>query len=125
VSWTDRNLNQAAVYRELRGVDRYGEPLVAGPVEIAVRFERRKREVRKADGTVIGLDATMMVDREVKVGSTVSLGTLDDWLGTGSAGEESELYQVVTYGEVPDVRGLHLQRTAGLARFRDAAATEA
>ncbi len=98
-----------------------GEPELDEPVELEVRWERTKRDARRADGTIINLDASLVLDQEVAVGSIVWIGTLADWYGSGSAAmlsQRADLYRVETYEEVPDVKGREVRREAGLRKHR-------
>lgn len=114
------NRYQHAVLWERTGADRYGEPTRGEPVELRVRWVQKRGEVTDAQGNRTPLDAAVVVDRQIPVGSLLWLGTLDSWQGTGSVGADSELHEVVTYSETPDVKGRVALRSVGLKRFRDA-----
>lgn len=110
---------QKAVLWPWSGYDSYAEPLRGEPVEIDVRWLNKSREVPGPQGSPITVDATAVVDREIVVGSLMWLGELADWYGTGSAGDDTALMEVVAYGEVPDLKGRDIRRTVGLVYFRD------
>jgi hypothetical protein len=111
---------QTAVLWGKSGVDRYGEPKVAEPDEIEVRWVTGRKESTAKDGSTIALDAEAIVGQRIAVGSQMWLGTLEEWYGTGSSGDATEVMRVATYEEVPDIKGRNVQRVVGLMRFRDA-----
>lgn len=102
--------------------DQFGQPVVAPPVEIAVRWNDKQGEALDATGNTITLDATAVVDRRITIGSRLWLGTLAQWNGTGpGSGQEipNRLIEVKTYSETPDIKGRNSFKTVGLLRFRD------
>lgn len=114
------DLEQVAVLWGKSGTDDYGQPTTATAIEIPVRWLTKRDEVVDAQGNTIALDATVVVERQIAVGSLMALGNLSYWVGTGSAGDESEVMEVVTYEETPDLKGREIRRSVGLKRFRDA-----
>lgn len=111
--------HQKAVLWELSGRDDYNEPLVSAPTEIWVRWNHNRSEALDAQGNKIALDAQAVVGQSIPLGSTLALGSLAEWYGTGSAGEASEVMQVITSSEMRDVKGRLVGRSVGLKRFRD------
>lgn len=111
---------QAAVLWAKTGVDRHGEVTVAEPEQLLVRWQTGQAEALAPDGTPIALDAKVVLDRRVGIGSLLLLGELDDWYGTGSVGDDVELMQVATYSEVPDLKNRVARRTVGLVKYRGA-----
>lgn len=99
----------------------YGEMQVGLPVEISVRWITGRAEGRDPKGFKVALDARVITNRRVDIGSQMWLGELADWYGTGSgsAGDDDELMEVVTYNETPDLKNRHFRREVGLKRFRD------
>jgi hypothetical protein len=117
-------MHQRAVLWEMSGYDTYGQPTVSStPIEISVRWEWKHEEEKTTDKYEVLLDAIVVVDREIAEGSNMWLGTLSDWYGTGSAGDDSEVLQVKFYNEVPDLKDRYIRRTVGLSFFRDTPAT--
>jgi hypothetical protein len=117
-------MHQRAVLWEMSGYDTYGQPTVPStPVEISVRWEWKHEEEKTTDKYEVLLDAIVVVDREIAEGSNMWLGTVSDWYGTGSAGDDSEVLQVKFYNEVPDLKDRYIRRTVGLSFFRDTPAT--
>lgn len=122
-------LNQTAVLWEVQvddlGQTRHdeeGQPTVADePEEIPVQWTWDQREVRDANGLLLRIEATVVVDRPVRMDSIMGLGTLIDWgyLGTGDTTEAGPLLKVVRSMEVPDIRGVERYRELMLARYKN------
>lgn len=94
-----RHLNQTAVLWPVSGADNYGNPTLGTAVEIPVRWVWVKRQITTADGSVIGIDATVQVDRAIENGSRMWLGLLSAVAGA------TRLCEVVAYDETPDLKG--------------------
>lgn len=100
--------------------DSRGRPRVqTDPIELDVRWEDKESQALDADGNVVRIDATVVVDRRIHPGSLMRKGELADWTGTGSGNEDTEVMVVVTYDEVVDIKGRHTRRVVGLARHRN------
>lgn len=112
-------LRQKAVLWPARFYDDYGQPKIDSSVEIKVRWITKRSETLDPQGNTVQLDATVVVDRDIAIGSTMWLGKLADWYGTGSGGDASEVMQVVTFAKTPDLKGRAIRREVGLMRFRD------
>lgn len=110
---------QTALLWAVIGVDAHNEPVVGLPDEIQVRWENARVQMASADGTVVTVDATAVVGRDVNEGSLMRLGDLEDWNGTGSNDDDNGLMQVVAFSKVPDVKGRNFRRVVGMIRFRD------
>lgn len=115
---------QTAVLWEWLREDAYNEPVLDEPVEIAVRWKWGRREALSPQGTPIAVDATVVVAQDIAVGSLLYEGTLNEWYGhsgtgSGSAGQDTALMQVVTFSSTPDLKNRNRRRTAGLVYFRD------
>lgn len=108
--------------REVRGrvvVDEHGEPRVGAPEEIEVRWVFGRTEALDSMGNTVSVDATAVVDRRIPEGSNMWLGCLEDWVGTGSGDEESNVMYVKAYNEALDIKGRVTARTIGLMYFRN------
>lgn len=106
-----------AVLCPFSGFDGYGMPTRDTPQEIMCRIERTKRQFIDPQGNTITTDAWMAVGLEVTVHSTVVLGRLSNWLGTGSAiDEEEEVYEVAALEIIPDVDNREIRYEIGLIR---------
>lgn len=114
-----RNLNQKITLWAITGRDRYGDTTLADPIQVRARIEKTNTEALASDGAPIALDAIVTVNLEVDIGSKVWLGKLVDWYGTGSAGYDSEVMEVVTVTEIPTVKARGKLRELGLKKFKD------
>ena len=103
------------------------EPLVAAPVELRVRWDWKRREIRAADSSTVALDASVVADRALVPGSPLWLapgkvhedGTaLEQWHGAGTD-PGWDIVQVVTADQVRSIRNRGQSYTAGLQRTRD------
>lgn len=113
------DLWQDAVYWPPGAPDRYNEPTRGSPVQIEVRWVWQDRKTTNAQGEEIETSATVITDREIPIGSFMVLGTLSDWLGTGSAGADDALMEVVTEQQTPDLKARNTRYQYGLSWFRD------
>ena len=113
---------QTAVLWEATHPDTFGQPRVAAPVEIQVRWKWREALMRDAQGNPVTVDATVVVAQVVPVGSILLLGELTDWYGTGSgsAEQDNQLMEVVSAPETPSIHNRFMRRTLGLAYYKDA-----
>ena len=115
------DLNQKAVLWPTAGPkDRYGVLQVGDPVEIFVRWENTRCEMLNSKGEVIGVDASVVTDRDITVGSRMWLGELADWYGTGSGVEDDEVMQVLSVEKATDLKGRILRRELLLCRYKNA-----
>jgi uncharacterized delta-60 repeat protein len=115
---TSRRQQKAVLWAASRH-DEFGQPTVDSPAEVDVRWNTNRRESLDAQGNVIALDADAVVDRRIAVGSIMWLGKLVDWYSTDVNNNDSELMQVKTYSETPDLKNRFARRTVGLMRHRD------
>ena len=115
---------QPAVLWEADGFDAYGQPTAdrASPVELEVRWNFKRSEAPGPDSTDILLDATVVADRVIKVGSRMWPGGLSDYYGTGSGSgldDSSDVYRVVFCNRTLDLKGGRSTRyDVGLQKFR-------
>jgi hypothetical protein len=110
---------QKAVYWACTGHDGYGEPVLAAPIELDVRWVARQTEMVSADGNVVGLDATAVVDRDIPIDSILWLGTLATFYGVGSAGSPSGLMVVKAFNSALDIKARVSKRSVGMMRYKD------
>lgn len=104
--------HQKAVLWVANGFDDYGEPKVDAAVEIDVRWEERLQEAVDSNGNTIAVDAVVVVNQDVIVGSIMWLGEKED-LATPPV----SLKQVMTFNKIPDIKGRNFRRTVGLIRY--------
>jgi hypothetical protein len=97
------------------GKDRYGKYVVSStPEEIAVRWEESVQQSQNATDNVVSKPCTVYVDRAVLIGSILRLGTLEN-LPTPL----TDLREVTSYKEVPDLKGRNVQRTVTVTRYNE------
>lgn len=109
---------QYAVLWEKTGYGDDGQPTLDEPEELLVRWVRRSRQIRDADGNLINIDATVTLGREVAVGSVMWEGELEDWYDVGSGGANTNLMEVVMSSAVPDVKNREVSYKAMLAFYK-------
>lgn len=111
--------------------DRYGEPILSGPEEVKVRYEERQGRMIDPTGNTIALDGKLWPNDDLPLGSLFwpaedqgcnSESALDQWYGvtgSGSAGNATKLYELMTVAKTPDVKGRFYTREYGMRYFRD------
>lgn len=108
---------QKALYYELTGFDNYGEPTVAEPVQLAVRWVNKTADGLDAQGLKIRADATVITDTRLLMGSLVWLGGFEDLPGTGLVPEKDVMY-VIGVNETTDIRNRNTRRKYLLKRWK-------
>jgi hypothetical protein len=96
------------------GFDDQGERTVAAPVTLAVRWVAGQAEAIDPLGNTVNLDATVVVDRDIPIGSILQL-----------VGGDGALHEAVASRTTPDLKARNVRRTVGLRRFRDTLPTVA
>lgn len=121
---------QAYLWPFLGTYDGYGRPQVAAaPIIIQVAWRTVRRLTLDPKSDTIQLDAEAIVDRRIDCESLVWLASGDpqgtqqppDWFGTGSGSgvlPDTELMQVKSYNEYPDIRARAATKVIGMVRFR-------
>jgi len=104
---------QTAVYWKASGHDNYGQPKVTTPVEIQVRWEKGRNESTGPNGELQAIDGTLVVDREIPIGSILWLGVLADYVSTDTK------MQVLDYKETPDIKNRNVHRAVTVKRYTD------
>ncbi len=94
--------------------DEYGQPVVAAPIEIKVRWEDAAEEFIDKDGTKQLTRAVVMVDRDVSVGDVLMLGTLGGVTDFGRAKNNAGAWEVRAFDKLPNLRVSEYLRTAKL-----------
>jgi len=110
--------HQKAVLLEYTGLDSESERTFAAPVEIDVRWTWTRSYSTDAQGNKIALDAKVVTGQQVPVGSLMYLGTEDEWLGTGSASNDSELCEVAVERTGTDIKHRFTRYSYSLKRYR-------
>ncbi len=112
--------NQTAVLWEFQSYGPDGQPRVSStPVELEVKWNDVRNQRLDKDGNTVGLDATVVVDRFIPIGSAIWLGELADWYGTGSnVVLNPDIMEVKTYNAGQDMKGRDTYYTIGLMRSK-------
>lgn len=113
--------HQKAVYWKANGVDRYGNAKVDKGIELDVRLVKGRRRAFNAQGQPVAIDATVVLDRDVPTGSLFWVGTLLDL--PDELSDLTDLLQVASIRETPDVKGREVRREAMLVKFKDSLPT--
>jgi hypothetical protein len=117
-----RNLRQKAVLWDLAGgYDDEGRLNVDDPVEIDCRWVNKQGQALSPTGTPVALDATVIVNQDIKPGAQMWEGTLSNYLAVGST-DDSDIMEVITYGKTPDEKGRGYRYELGLKRLSSAPA---
>lgn len=113
-------LRQKAVLWSRDGTDRYGQPKVeAEPVEVKVRWTETHQQARDSQGNPVTINAQVVANREITVGSLMWKGELEAWYGTGSGGgEDTERMEVVSFDDTKDLKNRSETRTYNLSYYR-------
>jgi hypothetical protein len=107
-------LQQYAVLWPLNGYDRHGDPIRGTAEEIRCRWEQDDSEALGAKEEPIGMPVTVFVNQEITIGSTLWLGRLTDT--TPGTADLEDLFIVLSYAGIPDVKGRTFQRTVTAMR---------
>jgi hypothetical protein len=111
---------QKAVLWEAVGVSDEGEPTrAAAPVEVLVRWQTRRDEAGDPLAGVVARDVTVVVDRDVPIGSILWEGSLADLVALPPGTGPVPLLEVVGITKTPDLKGRAVRRTATLRRYKD------
>jgi hypothetical protein len=115
-----RDLYQPALLWPKSGYNSFGQPTVGAPEEILVRWNKVRRDVRDSQGNTIAVEAEVVVDQVVVVGSHMWLGSEENWyVDGGSVGVQVDVMEVIRYNETPDLKNRFVRRTVSLARLKD------
>ena len=116
MSLISRMRRQTAVWWARTGVDSYGAPEWAEPVEIACRWEEKAELIRTAAGDEVVSRAVVYVDRDMNEGDMLAVGTLLA-LDSGQVSDPREVDgvgEVKSFGAVPNLRATEELKTAWL-----------
>ncbi len=100
------------------GEDQYNEPTFEYPIEIDVQWVEKTAVMSGPGGTPITVDVLVIALVDIILDSVMWLGTLDDWIGTGSNDTDSTLYQVAAAAYTPDIKARETRRRYGLIRYK-------
>lgn len=119
-----------------------GQPSVGDPEEISVRWNTRRRQATDPKGNTIILDATVITNQTVVLGSHIWRGELSDLAGAGagidpldilsphppfdfSSGTSevrSEVMRVTTISVTSDIKGRNTRYELGLSKLHEVTA---
>ena len=110
------DLVHTAVYWEATGVDDYNNPTILSNVgiEIPCRWTEGLAETLDAKGNVIAADASVVVDRELAIGSVMWLGKLVDL-----PDPPTDLKYIKFRKATSDIKGRNTRRTVLLMKYSD------
>lgn len=111
----DSDLHQKAVLCSVAGRDNYGKVTRNAAVEINVRWEEKRAEQLNAEGVVIAVDAVVIVDRDISIGSILWLGALADFSSSSAS-----LKQVISFKKIPDIKNRAHRRRVEVMKYSDA-----
>ena len=107
---------QKAVLWNRTGYSKFNEPELGSPEEIKVRWDDVRRESIDSRGTPIVIDADVVVNQEVPIGSLLWLGSLDDWSISCTA-DNNNVMQVIGKKSTVDLKNIGIYyRTLSLVR---------
>ncbi len=113
-------LHQRAVLWPRLATDAEGQSTFDDPQEIPVRWESRRRAALDPQGNTIILEADVDVSCIVEPFSLLWLGRLRDWENALEYGEVSNLMEVISTDDTPDINGStrDVSRTLSVAHYR-------
>lgn len=109
---------QPAVLWSAVGFDNNAQPTYSAPVQIYVRWDDVKKQRQRPDGTTVEINAELLVDQDIKIGSKMWRGSLDDWYAEGSSGYMTQLMEVVNFDRQQDMKHRFATRTVSLTRWK-------
>ena len=105
-------LKQKAVLWRLAGYSSDGNPTVYDPEEINTRWDDGDSQILGKDGSPISINASIMVEGEIDLGSLLWKGKLADLPAS-----PSPLVEVMGLEVVPDIKIRKYQRTLSCSRY--------
>ncbi len=112
------DLIHIAVLWEKIGTDSHGEATHGEPDEIDCRWVGKPRAVMGSNNEPITVDATAIVEQDIPLLSLMWLGTLNEYYGAGSSGDDVRLMEVVAIPKADDIKGRHTRRSVRLKLYR-------
>lgn len=105
---------KAVLYASSTGHTSQGQKKVSAAVELDVRWEEGQSDALNERGETIRVDATVVVDRDITIGSLMWLGAKDDL-----PSPVTSLKEVVTFSKIPGLKSQVFRRIVGLIRYSD------
>lgn len=94
--------------------DDHGQPQWTDPVEIECRWDDVIEEFVDAQGTKRVSRSVVYVDRDVRVGEVLMLGSLSDVTEPANVLENDGAWQVLRFDKMPNLKATEFLRTAYL-----------
>ena len=119
------DLCEYAALWELDGFSRDGRATVSDTfVVIPVRWVTGRKQSVDSQGQPVAIDAQVATNRRVPIGSRLHLIPDAGLVGTGTfESDDDALYEVVSYKDARDVKGIFVRRELSCARSADALPT--
>ena len=98
---------------------------MAAPIELTptngtgVRWEAGRNIRFDSQGNPVAVDAVVVVNTDIPMGSQMWLGELADWYGSGSGTNDDEVMWVVRQINVPDIKNRVARREVWLSKAQD------
>lgn len=115
--------HQTAVLWRKIGDNAQGEPIFDEPEELTprtgtgVRWEAGGLNPLDDNREPVNIDAVVVVNTDIVVGSEMWLGTLEEWIGVGSATDyQDDRMRVIKLIKVPDLKRRKFRREVWLLR---------
>ena len=109
---TSRNQKAVLYASSAAPLTSIGQKKVDAAVELDVRWEEGQSDALDANGEKIRVDALVVVDRDITIGSLMWLGAKDDL-----PSPVTDLKEVVAFAKIPNEKGTTFRRTVGLIRY--------
>lgn len=125
-AWSRRHKALLWVPTGVYGAD--GRPLVGEPSEIMVRWDDNRKTMPGPNGQPIAVDATAVMGQAVVLQSLLWLApdqtpgsetAMNQWYGSGSAGSQIGLMEVVADQGGADLKSRQSRLVAGLVVYKD------
>lgn len=112
---------QDALLWPITGKDQFGQPThdfsSGAVVQLKVRWVNKRRLASDPQGNPITVDATVITNRAIEVGSLMWKGKLSDTPGTSET-PESKIMVVVGYDDTPDIKNRFTRREVYLQYWK-------
>jgi hypothetical protein len=115
---TDCLFQKALLWGATGNYDRKGNTKVSAAVELDVRWENRNQDILDPFGNTVSVDAVVVVNRDIAVGSIMWQGGTADVPGTSGIPQAGFLY-VAMYEKIPDIKNQYSRRRVFLVRSTD------
>lgn len=115
MSLITRMRKQAAVYWAPSGLDRFGQPSFAAPVELTVRWEDRVGEFRDPQGELVSYTTIVYVGQDVLLGGRFLLGDMTSAISASEPSDNVGAQEIKAFSKVPNIRATEFLRQAYLS----------